>query len=142
MAPPSTAGACLQEAATARQALTEATSELQALQGIAEQRDRLQRGLEAALAERNGLQDQLQSLQQCSEAGLQQVTAERDALQEQLGSVTAERDLQGPKVSCQPICSIHLIMWGSKWVGSSHKRGPCNCRWASSCQSHTQIKAC
>ena len=66
---------------------------------MAEQRDRLQRGLEAALAERNGLQDQLQSLQQCSESRLQQVTAERDALQEQLRSVTAERDLQGPKVS-------------------------------------------
>ena len=124
------AGACLQEAAAARQALAEATSELQALQGIAEQRNCLQRGLEAALAERIGLQDQLQSLQQCSEAGLQQVTAERNALQEQLSSVSAERDQQGPKVSAsQPAHSqlATLIIWNNSHAGAD---GPCHVRVA------------
>ena len=140
------AGTCLQEAATARQALAEATSELQALQGIAEQRDRLQRGLEAALAERDGLQDRLQSLQQSSEAGLQQVTAERDALQEQLSAVTAEHNLQGPKVSASPSAHSQLLIlpiWNHTLrVGSCHKNQPCKCSWALSCQSCSQIRAC
>ena len=141
---PQTAGTCLQEAATARQALAEATSELQVLQDIAEQRDRLQRGLEAALAERNGLQDQLQSLQQCSEAGLHQVTAERDALQEQLNSVTADVTCKGPR-SVPANLLIHSFQYpfpGTLRVGSCHNHHLCKCRWALSCQSCTQIRAC